>query len=117
MQDFSTEVSQDEKSWYMQQFSQALSARMLAHSGDGIVVGFKERDGSLETKTIECQYKGEKHYFLFESDTFYLLPESKKDDIKAVVAFQTTESTALTALMQLITNPWIDPPFDIANFI
>lgn len=102
--------------YYIEQLDQGFAARVLAYSGDGIIKGIGELKNE-NCRTVECEYKGEKHFFIFESETIYLLPESKIGDLNAVVAFDKSDPTAITALQQLITNPWIEPSFNVSDYI
>lgn len=109
-------MTEEDRKNYIKDMDLAFYTRLKAQCGDGILVGLGEKS---ENTVVECNYRGEKHYFIFSSETHYLLPASKVNEppMSSLVAFDYRDPSALKTLQELLVNPWVKPDFDIGKYI
>jgi hypothetical protein len=101
------QLNKDDREDYIFIMKNALLIRVDAREGDGILIGI-----GTGSKTIECIYKGEQHFLTLADDGISgpLLVSPKEPNVHFSI---TGDIEELCVLQQLLTNPWIEEPFDL----
>jgi len=97
---------EENKGWYVGEFSKAFDFRVLAQFGDGDLSPMCKN----MQMTIAIQFRGETHYFAGVEPAIGVFLECPGKGKPEFITLTTQDTEALEAYQQLMANPFIEVP-------